>query len=269
MKEARHRIQPFDNMNGYKLLAPIYRQIANHRRYFAKQVSLLENIFDLLGIQSDCKILDAACGTGDVAASLYRRGYNIFASDGSEDMLAQWKSDAPPIKRMNCDWAVIDVVFFDFGTFDLVFMLCNSIAHASLETVQNKLLKNVFTGLNEQGWFVFDVRAWQRDSAGKIYEAGRPIDVERMLQKVNLPDGQYWLIDKVKIDYGHAYQSVEYVLSKCNEPQHKYPAEIRYSLFDWKDASEWLNDAGFRRDSIHVFKFPDWDYLIISGSKNL
>jgi SAM-dependent methyltransferase len=244
---------------GYKLLAPIYRQIGEHRGYFIKEALLLEQIFDLEGVPRGSKILDAACGTGDVICKLYYRGFKVFASDGSYDMLAQWIKDAPKIPHERCYWAELNNIFAKYRNFDVIFMLCNSIAHASPDTIRYKLFKYVYSGLKKNGIFLFDIRPWERDATDKIEETGRKSDIERVLQMVNLPDGRYWLKDKVS--YTKNRQIVEYTLSKSSNPKAKHKAKIGYYMFDWKEARKWLTDVGFR--DIKVLKFQDWDYLVM------
>lgn len=249
--------------NGYKQFSSIYRQVAKCRKHFIKQVSLLEHIFDLLGIPPRSKVLDAACGTGDVAGILCRKGLEIFASDGSADMLAQWKSYDQHVPHVCCDWSNLNKVFPEAGSFDVIYLLGNSVAHAPKEIIQTCLFKQAFERLKEQGLFLFDIRPWKKDSTGKISEAERLAGVERVLQKVELPDGLYWLIDK--ISYMPDRQIVEYLISKTNQTELTHLSTLKYFIFDWKEASEWLSNAGFQ--NIRIIKFPDWDYLVISAQR--
>ena len=59
-------------------------------------------------------VLDAACGTGINAAALARRGYRVWAANGSEAMIAvaaaRFRSEQREIPLVHCMWADLPAV---------------------------------------------------------------------------------------------------------------------------------------------------------------
>ncbi len=80
----------------YDILAQFYRQFLGSRGHFAKQVALLKFIVETEALPATGRILDAARGTGDVAALLHENGFcAIEAIDGSQTMHDQRQVENP------------------------------------------------------------------------------------------------------------------------------------------------------------------------------
>ena len=78
-------------------------------------------------------VLDAACGTGVNAAALARRGYRVWAADGSSAMAAvaaaRFRSEHLDIPVVRSLWADLPAVVG--GRFDVVLCIGNSLVHAA------------------------------------------------------------------------------------------------------------------------------------------
>jgi SAM-dependent methyltransferase len=109
-------------------------------------------------------VLDAACGTGFNAAALARRGYRVWAADGSEAMTAaaaaRFRSERLDIPLVRSLWADLPAAVAE--RFDVVLCIGNSLVHAGGRDAMIQAL----TGLREMtrpgGHVVVDSRNWEK-----------------------------------------------------------------------------------------------------------
>ena len=109
-------------------------------------------------------VLDAACGTGVNAAALARRGYRVWAADGSSAMAAvaaaRFRSEHLDIPVVRSLWADLPAVVG--GRFDVVLCIGNSLVHAA----GRDAMIGALTGLREMvrpgGHVVVDSRNWEK-----------------------------------------------------------------------------------------------------------
>jgi len=77
-------------------------------------------------------VLDTACGTGISAAALARRGYHVWAADGSDAMVemaaARFRREHLEIPLVRCMWADLPAAVDE--RFDVVLCIGNSLVHA-------------------------------------------------------------------------------------------------------------------------------------------
>jgi 2-polyprenyl-3-methyl-5-hydroxy-6-metoxy-1,4-benzoquinol methylase len=105
-------------------------------------------------------VLDTACGTGFNAAALARRGYRVWAADGSEAMTAvaaaRFRSEQLDIPLVRSLWADLPAALAE--RFDVVLCIGNSLVHAAGRGAMIQAL----TGLREMarpgGHVVIDSR---------------------------------------------------------------------------------------------------------------
>ena len=78
-------------------------------------------------------VLDASCGTGINAAVLARRGFDVWATDGSEAMIeeaaARFRREQLTIPLRRCLWADLPGTIAE--RFDVVLCVGNSLVHAA------------------------------------------------------------------------------------------------------------------------------------------
>jgi glycine/sarcosine N-methyltransferase len=109
-------------------------------------------------------VLDAACGTGVNAAALARRGYRVWAADGSSAMAAvaaaRFRSEQLDIPLVHSMWVDLPAVVGE--RFDLVLCIGNSLVHAA----GRDAMISALTGLREMvrpgGHLVVDSRNWEK-----------------------------------------------------------------------------------------------------------
>ena len=106
------------------------------REHFEAQVLLLDFISNRKGISKNSRILDAACGTGDVVLEHNKKGFNkVSALDGSEVMLEQFPAKSLPFSVECCNWKSLGKYFDRYGQFDFIYILGNSFPHLEIESI--------------------------------------------------------------------------------------------------------------------------------------
>lgn len=251
--------------NNYNLLSKIFRQLVEERQHFHNQFNTLKIILDYYDFSREAKILDAASGTGDVVIKLSEDGYkNLYAIDGSPFMLSQWPNTICNIKKRENIWENIHNVFDDWGCFNFVYFLGNSLPHLSADKLPY-LFNAVYEGLNDGGVFVFDIRSWTHINNGALTQLGREHGVMRLLGNYDIEGNTYWLFEEVK--YFENQQNVTYTLMPKSKDQKLISETVAYSMFDWKYAKELLIQKGFQESSIKIMEIPKWPYLVVSAKK--
>ena len=109
-------------------------------------------------------VLDASCGTGVNAAALARRGYRVWASDGSSAMAtvaaARFRSEQLEIPLARCMWADLPAVVGE--RFDVVLCIGNSLVHAAGRDAMIEALTGLREMVRPGGHVVVDSRNWEK-----------------------------------------------------------------------------------------------------------
>jgi SAM-dependent methyltransferase len=109
-------------------------------------------------------VLDAACGTGVDAAVLARRGFTVWAADGSEAMVgvaaARFRRDGLEIPALHCEWA--DLPAATDERFDVVLCIGNSLVHAASRDAMVAALTGLRRMTRPGGHVVIDSRNWAK-----------------------------------------------------------------------------------------------------------
>lgn len=105
------------------------------------------------------KVLDLACGTGEISIRLMEEGYSVTGVDLSSDMLAVAKEKADqknlPLFLIEQDMTELEGV----GEFDLIGIFCDSLNYLQNELDVIKTFEKVYQHLNPGGLFLFDVHS--------------------------------------------------------------------------------------------------------------
>ncbi len=104
------------------------------------------------------KILELACGSGEITNGLYKEGYDIVGSDISSSMLNRLNKKYPYIKTKE-----IDMV--NFGSdirYDGIICYCDSINYLSSINECRSMFESVYNALTDQGVFIFDMHTEDR-----------------------------------------------------------------------------------------------------------
>lgn len=128
-----------------------------YNRYWGEEFSRpAMAIFDMLLfplLPAGGRILDLCCGTGQLAAGLTERGYQVTGLDGSEAMLEFARVNAPKAKFLRADARNFNVS----GQFQAVLSAFDSLNHVMELTELTQVFGNVYRTLGENGVFMFDL----------------------------------------------------------------------------------------------------------------
>jgi SAM-dependent methyltransferase len=215
-------------MAGYNLLSKIYRELLEPRGFFIEQHKLLLELCDIFDVQPNARILDAACGTGDVAVLLEGDGYEVFGNDGSSHQLSQWPQAGKGIERACHQWEAVGSYFESQSNFDTVYVLGHSLPHLSLDKLP-LFLKHIHDNLNSKGLFVFDVRQWDRCENGALTQENREIGVMRYLTNVHIDGVQHRAFETV--EYEGSTQFVTYTLQSVTNTSLKLEETLSYHMY--------------------------------------
>jgi len=119
------------------------------------------------GADRTSTVLDASCGTGINAAALARRGFDVWATDGSEAMIeqaaARFRREHLEIPVRRCLWADLPRTLAE--RFDVVLCVGNSLVHAADRDAMVEALTGLRRMARPGGHVVIDSRNWEKLNA--------------------------------------------------------------------------------------------------------
>lgn len=144
-------------MAGYDQAFPqFYDALTGNVDYPAKAALLLEEASRLLG-KAPKLALDLACGTGSLALEFARRGLEVIAVDGSQEMLAQAMAKSagvtPPVLFLCQDMEELDL----YGTVEAAFCTLDSLNHLPDAAALGRVLGRLKYFVEPGGVFLFDL----------------------------------------------------------------------------------------------------------------
>ena len=134
-------------------------------------------------LEPGARVIDVACGIGVDAAALARRGFDVSASDASEEMaaVARRRLDelgVGPDRIVTTEWANLPAHFRP-ESFDAVYCVGNSLAHAPDATAMLLAFEAFRTLLVPGGVLVVDSLDWEIVHAGGSHTEVEPGILER------------------------------------------------------------------------------------------
>lgn len=143
-------------MSSYEALAASYDGLMADAAY-RKRADFLERLLKKSAIPVR-SVLDLACGTGTISCLLAQRGYQVIATDGSEEMLTQAMRKAaalpgqPPLflHQNMARLRLADMV-------DAVVSTLDSLNYLTRERDVQETFRRVYRWLRPGGQFIFDV----------------------------------------------------------------------------------------------------------------
>ncbi len=148
-----------DNDYGaYGIFARFYDEFTENIDY-DKRGRYFESIIKRFGGKSGGTLLDLACGTGSLSEVMSKTGFNVIASDISEDMLAA--AEQKKIKS-GSDILYIKQDMTDFllpGPVDIVICALDSLNHLDGIGEIEKTFRCVNKALEKDGLFIFDMNS--------------------------------------------------------------------------------------------------------------
>ena len=143
-------------MSSYDALSGSYDQLMADGHY-RKRADWLERLFQKSRIPVR-SVLDLACGTGTIACLLAERGYQVIATDGSEEMLVQAMGKAAVLEERAplflCQ-AMPRLRLLE--PVDTVISTLDSLNYLTRERDLQETFRRVYRWLKPGGQFIFDV----------------------------------------------------------------------------------------------------------------
>jgi SAM-dependent methyltransferase len=134
------------------------------------------------GLAPGARVLDCACGTGQLAVGLALRGFDVTATDASAGMVDATRALAAHrgarVRAEQRTWEELD------GTFDAVLCVGNSIAHAAGRERRRAALAAMARVLAPRAPLALTSRNWERERA-----AGSRLEVADQLVRRGGVDG--------------------------------------------------------------------------------
>ena len=189
------------------------------------EYGLEERILPLLPPGS--RALDLCCGTGQLAAWLAARGFEVTGLDGSREMLRLARENAPGVRLVQAD--AREFAFDE--PFDLVISTFDSLNHLPTLEDLEKVFGCAHAALAPEGYFFFDLNTNEGfEYAGdESYAISKPEHVcvveakydskrKRGASKITvfLPEGELWRRTDVEIpEYCYNQLDVEAALARA------------------------------------------------------
>lgn len=125
-----------------------------------EQAVILDKIFSDSGFDREAKILDCACGIGTQAIGLAALGYQVTASDISDNELDEAKRRAKEhnveIRFEHADFCALSEVFDE--QFDIVIAMDNALPHMLTSESLESAVKSIVGQVRSGGIFVASIR---------------------------------------------------------------------------------------------------------------
>jgi ubiquinone/menaquinone biosynthesis C-methylase UbiE len=183
------------------------------------------------------RILEIACGTGELSVRLAKTGFNITGVDLSEDMLTVAKQKAMQngvdIELFHQNMCELE----GLGQFDIITIFCDSLNYLSNPEEIQETFQRVYSHLNKSGLFIFDVHS--------IYK----------MEKIFL--NQTYAENDDKVSYiwncfeGEFPNSIEhdltfFMLDEATSQYERFDEWHVQRTYPVQDFIQWLEEAGFK-----------------------
>lgn len=183
---------------------------------YEEEAAFVHQCLQQYSVGTTCRLLELACGTGTHALAIEKFGYEIVATDYSEDMLACARRKAAQVAS-SVDFRWQDMRALDVAdrptsassveSFDAVICLFDSIGYVETNEALMQVLQGVNRNLRPDGLFVFEF--WHAAAMLHSYD---PVRVRRC----STPEGELVRISETKLDYAKQLARITYLIYELN-----------------------------------------------------
>ncbi|HLS53365.1 MAG TPA: class I SAM-dependent methyltransferase [Tissierellaceae bacterium] len=233
----------------YKEFANLYDQLMNDFDY-KEWFLYIEEIFTKFKVSPE-KVLEMACGTGNLTYYLGEKGYKLTAFDLSEEMLAI------AYKKLN-KFKNIKLLKQDMTSFQLnekyqaVVSICDSINYILCENQLLNTFKNVYKHLETDGIFIFDI-----NSEYKLQEIiGENIFVEDRENIFYIWDNDFEQDRKIHNFYLTFFYGADGINFRRTDEYH------RQRSYKEEEVKDLLTSAGFN----HVYSYEAFSFKPVAAN---
>ena len=147
-------------MDSYNEFAEVYDLFMEDVDYNS-WCEYIRRVFEMYGA-SPVRILDTACGTGNITIPMSAAGYDMWGLDLSESMLALAENKARAAKRkikfLNQDMVHMNVK----EKFQSILCMCDGVNYITEEADLKNYFLSVYASLEEKGIFIFDISSYNK-----------------------------------------------------------------------------------------------------------
>ncbi len=206
---------------------------------YADEAAFVHRCLQRYSLGTVHRLLELASGTGSHALALEKFGYEIVATDYSEDMLECARRKAAQAgSRVDLRRQDMRALDLSEKPFDAVICLFDSIGYVGTNDALRQVLQNVHRHLRSKGLFVFEF--WH---AGAMLRSYDPIRVRRWVTS----EGEVLRISETALECARQIARVNYTVYELRN-NGTYSSFIetqqnRYFLVQEMDG--WLSNCGF------------------------
>lgn len=219
---------------SYEKFAYLYDELMQDAPYDKWVQFQLEQV-KTMGFQGK-KLLDLACGTGELSVRLAQKGFEVTGVDLSSDMLA--------VARHKAEELGFSIPFFEqdmaelegLGTFDIVGIFCDSLNYLPSEEKVARTFSKVCQHLTDGGILIFDVH-----SVYKMNELF--IDQTYTLNEDHL--AYIWNCFQGEFPNSVEHELSFFVLDEKSGKYDRFDELHQQRTFSVAQYSTWLKKAGF------------------------
>lgn len=147
-------------MSSYNEFAEVYDLFMEDVDYNS-WCGYIEDIFDLYGVKP-LRILDTACGTGNITIPMAARGYELCGLDQSCNMLSIAESKAREAKQkirfLNQDMTRMELR----EKYHAVLCMCDGVNYILSEDCLKSYFDSVYKSMENNGLFIFDISSYNK-----------------------------------------------------------------------------------------------------------
>ena len=171
---------------------------------YAEEAAFVHLCLQQYGVGTTHRLLELACGTGTHALALEKFGYEVVATDYSEDMLVCARVKASQASS-SIDFHQQDMRELDISgrPFDAVICLFDSIGFVETNEAITQVLQGVYHSLRPGGLFVFEF--WHAAAMLHSYD---PVRIRRW----PIPEGELVRISETELDHSKQLARVTYTI---------------------------------------------------------
>lgn len=210
-----------------------------------KHANILDKIFNSYGYHKNISILDCACGIGTQAIGLSKLGYNVTASDLSENELkeAQKRSETNEVSITFKQANFCKLSDYFSTQFDIIIAMDNALPHMLTKESLHCAIESIYKQTKEGGIFVASIRDYDKLLDEKPSSSTPYIYKTEKGQKVSFQTWE-WL--------GDNYKFIQYIIDDEDSLKiSKFNCE--YRAVKRQEMKDHLIECGFKKVE---FLFP-------------
>lgn len=128
-------------------------------RYESADISEIQNLL-LQTFEKNSKLLEIGCGSGRDASFMTKNDFNVYAIDGSKNMIEEAKKIHPELSEKLLHKTLPNDLEFD-KKFDGIYSIA-TLMHLSKSDLENTIIK-IYDLLNQDGKFLMSVSLFRDD----------------------------------------------------------------------------------------------------------